>query len=162
MKSFDEDYFCEGQMNIFDFLQQDDEETEVTESVNSEIEYKESVSESVAAASEPNTCCGLVPWLQIHKCYSSDIEANQAYKMYYICPNCFKVPTDGTEWIDRSYGTYETAKKRAIRVWNNPRGIKYENNLRIFFHDAERFKEQYNFQCEDRFSIVLQKGSIKA
>lgn len=44
MKSFDEDYFCEGQMNIYDFLQQD-EETEITKTVSPEEEYKDIVND---------------------------------------------------------------------------------------------------------------------
>lgn len=47
-------YNCDGQMNIFDFLQQD--EPEVTESVSPEEEYKESVSESSEAVNKYPNC----------------------------------------------------------------------------------------------------------
>lgn len=141
MKTFD-DYECEGQMNINEWMAD----------LNTKI---------------PKTCCGVEPWLHTSKCCHWNPDSPQQYQMHYVCPICFKVATDGTEWIDRAHGTYEEAKKQAIKKWNNPISTKQDDfykkyGLRIHVNDLERFKEQYNIETEENVIILtLCEGTFK-
>lgn len=133
MKQTLKNYKCEGQMNIKDWIKDTQEK-------------------------EPEKCCNIKPWLHISKCFGGEI---QTYQMYYVCPKCLKVATDGTEWIDRSYGTYEVAKKRAIKVWNNPTKTKQQKEEYICFHDLEKFREKYKIKTNNELTLTLKPGDFE-
>jgi hypothetical protein len=132
MKQPFDDYECEGQMNINEWLRD----------LSQQVPFK---------------CCNIKPWLHISACYGGK---EQTYQMYYVCPKCLKVATDGTEWIDRSYGTYEVAKKRAIRVWNNPTSTKHQDEEYIHFHDYEKFSEMYGVETGNDLCLELKAGDF--
>lgn len=103
----------------------------------------------------PKECCGVVPWLVLTTCCRWDDKQPQKYQMYYQCPKCNKVPCDGTEWIDRSHGVFEDAKKRAVKVWNNPISTKnlaeWEYiRLRVFDEESrELWMQKYGENYDD-------------
>lgn len=132
MKQSFDDYECEGQMDINEWLRD----------LSQQVPFK---------------CCGVEPWLHVTACYGGD---KQTYTMYYVCPKCLKVATDGTEWIDRSHGTFEVAKTRAIRVWNNPTATKHQDVEWIHFHDYENFSKMYGVETENNLCLELKAGDF--
>jgi len=143
MKKFDF-YTCEGQISIFDYMQQDkepetakpviktNESVTKTEEIVTKIE--ESVSEPIAAV-EPKKCCNTTPWLEKSKCVQWDASKPRRYMMAYICPKCGKVAVDNTGWPITGHGTYEEEQE-----WFNLYGIKYDDYKKPII---ERANEEY-------------------
>lgn len=107
----------------------------------------------------PKPCCGISPWLHITKCFHTNSETEQTFQMYYICPRCLKVPTDGTEWTARSYGSYKKAAADALNNWNNPKGTKFNDDLSIFCTEMEKFENQYKITTGKAY-MRLKKGDF--
>lgn len=161
-----DNYVCDGQMDIFDFLQQ--EEPEVTESVSSEEEYKESVSEPIAAVSEPKKCCGVTPWLKKSRCVQWDSNKPRHYMMAYICPKCGKIAVDNTGWPRYGYGTFEDAAGQALEIWNDKHAvfeIKDYNNplnnnyIQILYGEEDEWEKLYGQKYEDYKRPIIQKAN---
>lgn len=92
----------------------------------------------------PKPCCGVVPWLELHKCYQPDTTKPPCYRANYICPVCFKEPVDSIGWMLEGYGELEKAKQEALEYWNDPKNKRKKiSDLHVPWHDIERFKGQY-------------------
>ena len=154
-----------GQMDIFDFLQQH-EEPDVTETVSPEEEYKESVSEPVAAV--PKKCCGVVPWLEKNRCVQWDASKPRRYLMAYICPKCGKVAVDNTGWPITGHGIYEDAARQALATWNDQNTVfeikdyndpKNNNYIHILYGEEDEWEKLYGQKYDDYKKPIIKKAN---
>ena len=176
MKKFDF-YVCEGQISIFDYLQQS-EERKITESVieteetatkaeKNVTKTEESVIKPIAAASEPKKCCGVIPWLKKNRCVQWDACKPRYYKMAYICPKCGKVAVDNIGWPIEGYGIYEDAARQALTVWNNPDTvfeIKDYNNpktnyVHVLYGEEDDWFNLYGQKYEDYKRPIVERAN---
>lgn len=159
-------YVCDGQMDIFDYMQQLEET--VTETVTPEEEYKESVSEPIAAVSEPKKCCGVTPWLKKSRCVQWDSNKPRHYMMAYICPKCGKIAVDNTGWPRYGYGTFEDAAGQALEIWNDKNAVfeikdynnpKNNNYIQILYGEEDEWEKLYGQKYDDYKRPIIQKAN---
>ncbi len=174
MKNFDF-YTCEGQISIFDYMQQDKEpkiaepviktNESVTKTEEIVTKTEESVSETIAAV-KPKKCCNTIPWLEKSKCVQWDASKPRRYMMAYICPKCGKVAVDNTGWPITAHGTYEEASKQALETWNNPDTvfeIKDYNNpetnyIHVYYEEEQEWFNLYGIKYDDYKKPIIERA----